>query len=167
LIYKGFLYPAKSLIYKGFIILLLLQLGYNSLIGEIMFDRMPLPTSEVEITTRHKEMYYLATDEYRDTVYLGKVISPPYPIANTEFALQDKSMPFGHRIINLRHVVGLKMIKGVTKPVKQETKIVHIEVPGSKGNTYHVTNESGRWTCTCAGFQFRRQCKHTQNVGIS
>jgi hypothetical protein len=167
LIYKGFLYPAKSLIYKGFIILLLLQLGYNSLIGEIMFDRMPLPTSEVEITTRHKEMYYLATDEYRDTVYRGKVISPPYPIANTEFALQDKSMPFGHRIINLRHVVGLKMIKGVTKPVKQETKIVHIEVPGSKGNTYHVTNESGRWTCTCAGFQFRRQCKHTQNVGIS
>jgi hypothetical protein len=111
-------------------------------------------------------MYYLATDEYRDTVYRGKVISPLYPIANTEFALQDKSMPFGHRIINLRHVVGLKMIKGVTKPMKEETKIVHIEVPGSKGNMYHVTNESGRWTCTCAGFQFRRQCKHTQNASI-
>lgn len=131
-----------------------------------MYDRMPLPTSEVEVTTRFKESYYLSKNEYRDTVYRGKVISPPYAISNTEFALQDKSMPFGHRIINLRNVVDLKMLKGVTKPVKQETKTIHIEVPGSKGNTYHVTNESGRWTCTCAGFQFRRQCKHTQNVVI-
>jgi len=30
LIYKGFLYPAKLLIYKGFIILLLILEGYNS-----------------------------------------------------------------------------------------------------------------------------------------
>ena len=59
-----------------------------------------------------------------------------------------------------------QMIKGATKPVVQQTKIVHIEVPGSKGNKYHVTNESGRWTCTCAGFQFRRQCKHTQNASV-
>ena len=129
-----------------------------------MFDRMPLPTSVVEVTTRFKESYLFAKNAFRDTVYHGKVITAPYPISNTEFCIEDKSMPFGHRIINLRHVVNLKMIKGVTRPVAQETKIVHIEVPGSKGNTYHVTNESGRWTCTCAGFQFRRQCKHTQNV---
>lgn len=131
-----------------------------------MFDRMPLISSEVEVTTSFKESYLFSDNEFRFTTYRGKVINPPYAISNTEFALADKSMPFGHRIINLRHVIDLKMIKGATKPVVQQTKIVHIEVPGSKGNTYHVTNESGRWTCTCAGFQFRRQCKHTQNASV-
>ena len=126
-----------------------------------MFDRMPLISSEVEVTTRHRESYLFATNEFRDTIYRGKVIKPPYPISNTEFALEDKSMPFGHRIIHLKNVVSLEMIKGATKPVIQQTKIIHIEVPGSKGNVYHVTNETGRWTCTCAGFQFRRRCKHT------
>ena len=125
---------------------------------------MPLLSSEVEVTTRFRDSYYLATSEFRETTYRGKVINPPYPISNTEFALEDKSMPFGHRIIHLKNVVNLKIIKGATKPVIQQKKIIHIEVPGSKGNVYHVTNESGRWTCTCAGFQFRRRCKHTDEI---
>ena len=33
------------------------------------------------------------------------------------------------------------------------------EVQGSKGNTYTVRFD-GRWSCTCPGFNFRRECKH-------
>ena len=34
------------------------------------------------------------------------------------------------------------------------------EVEGSKGKIYTVRFD-GRWSCTCAGFKFRRECKHT------
>lgn len=128
------------------------------------FDRMPLRDSLVEVTIRFKETYIFSKNEFRDTTYSGKVIAAPYPISNTEFCLEDKTTHHGHRIINLRNVIDLKVIQGSSKPVKQHTKIIHMEVPGSKGNIYHVTNETGRWTCTCAGFQFRRQCKHVQNI---
>lgn len=37
-------------------------------------------------------------------------------------------------------------------------------VQGSKGNTYIVTAENGKATCTCQGFSFRKTCKHTQEV---
>lgn len=37
-------------------------------------------------------------------------------------------------------------------------------VQGSKGNTYIVTAENGKATCTCQGFSFRKTCKHTLEV---
>jgi hypothetical protein len=36
------------------------------------------------------------------------------------------------------------------------------QVQGSKGNTYAVTDNGGTWTCTCAGFGWRRKCKHVE-----
>lgn len=39
-----------------------------------------------------------------------------------------------------------------------------ILVTGSKGDTYTVTKENGKATCTCSGFQFRKTCKHAQGV---
>ena len=34
------------------------------------------------------------------------------------------------------------------------------EVLGSKGTKYTVSLRSGSWSCTCAGFGWRRKCKH-------
>ena len=34
------------------------------------------------------------------------------------------------------------------------------KVAGSKGNEYTVTEDSGKWSCTCPGFTFRGSCKH-------
>jgi len=34
------------------------------------------------------------------------------------------------------------------------------QVQGSKGNTYTVRSQGGQWTCTCAGFGWRRKCRH-------
>ena len=39
-----------------------------------------------------------------------------------------------------------------------------IEVKGSKGNVYYVSNESDKWTCTCQSFKFRGYCKHIEEV---
>ena len=38
---------------------------------------------------------------------------------------------------------------------------VEYEVVGSRGNKYRVRCDSkGIWSCTCAGFGFRRKCRH-------
>jgi len=46
----------------------------------------------------------------------------------------------------------------------QLTEVLTYDVVGSKGNTYMVTNDRGNWTCTCAGFGFRRKCRHITEV---
>lgn len=39
-----------------------------------------------------------------------------------------------------------------------------VEVKGSKGDIYYVTNESNKWSCTCHSFKFRGQCKHIEEI---
>ena len=39
-----------------------------------------------------------------------------------------------------------------------------IPVKGSKGDTYYITQESGKYLCTCSGFKFRGICKHIESV---
>ena len=46
----------------------------------------------------------------------------------------------------------------------QLTEVLTYDVVGSKGNTYTVTNDRGAWTCTCAGFGFRRKCRHITEI---
>ena len=36
------------------------------------------------------------------------------------------------------------------------------QVKGSKGADYTVSFRQGQWTCTCAGFGWRRRCKHIE-----
>ena len=44
------------------------------------------------------------------------------------------------------------------KPVQPKTQ----KVQGSKGNWYIITTHTtGKKSCTCPGFQYRRFCKHT------
>lgn len=37
-------------------------------------------------------------------------------------------------------------------------------VPGSSGKVYTLTKSSGRWTCNCPGYLYRRSCKHSEAV---
>ena len=39
-----------------------------------------------------------------------------------------------------------------------------IEVQGSKGDVYRVTELRGEWSCTCSGFKFRGDCRHIKGV---
>lgn len=39
-----------------------------------------------------------------------------------------------------------------------------IEVVGSKGDVYKVTELRGEWSCTCSGFKFRGDCRHVKGV---
>ena len=36
------------------------------------------------------------------------------------------------------------------------------EVIGSRGSSFTVSLRQGQWSCTCAGFGWRRRCKHVE-----
>ena len=38
------------------------------------------------------------------------------------------------------------------------------QVKGSKGNTYTVKLSNGSYSCTCAGYGFRRKCRHIEEI---
>ena len=38
------------------------------------------------------------------------------------------------------------------------------KVAGSRGDSYTVSEHQGNWMCTCAGFKFRGQCKHVDEL---
>lgn len=60
-----------------------------------------------------------------------------------------------------------RIVKIGDKPVQLEPKTEDkkvITVSGSKGNTYTVTKEFGRTSCTCTGYTFRKTCKHLSLV---
>lgn len=39
-----------------------------------------------------------------------------------------------------------------------------IEVKGSKGETYLVNKIGSKYACSCPGFQFRRKCRHIEQI---
>ena len=42
-----------------------------------------------------------------------------------------------------------------------------IEVRGSKGDIYQVTELNGNLSCTCSGFRFRGECKHIKELPVA
>jgi len=40
------------------------------------------------------------------------------------------------------------------------------DITGSKGKKYTVVQNGTDWNCECAGYRFRRDCKHIQNLKI-
>ena len=37
-------------------------------------------------------------------------------------------------------------------------------VKGSRGNSYRVEAYNGSWRCSCPGYQYRRKCRHIEEV---
>lgn len=67
--------------------------------------------------------------------------------------------------------IDLRGRKFVINPVQFKTKLKEpepegrvIEVRGSKGDIYKVTELNGNWSCTCSGFRFRGECKHIREL---
>jgi hypothetical protein len=41
------------------------------------------------------------------------------------------------------------------------------QVTGSKGSSYTVSLRESQWSCTCAGFGWRRRCKHIDEKRVA
>jgi hypothetical protein len=50
----------------------------------------------------------------------------------------------------------------VLERIKEEED--RIEVRGSKGDIYYVSEDNGQYKCTCVGFKYHGTCKHIDKV---
>lgn len=66
---------------------------------------------------------------------------------------------FPVRVIPLEDVVGFEHL--ATKPASKPTTW---QVAGSKGSKYTVTQDKNQFSCTCAGFGFRKHCRHVDEL---
>lgn len=76
-----------------------------------------------------------------------------------ELALSTGNPEWPVRIIQRGRIV---KIDGATVSSKTSAVVTKV-VKGSKGEDYIVSGSNGKWTCTCAGFQFRKSCKHVNS----
>ena len=100
---------------------------------------------------RHLYSVNVNIQEYN--LYTGVVVPNPKWVGDDCLCFKTDDNPL--RIILKKNIVGLAQ-----KVKEQVTKIQTWTFEGSKGNKYTVTNDNGRYDCSCLGFQFRRNCKH-------
>lgn len=67
---------------------------------------------------------------------------------------------FDMRVIDIDRIVGED--NQVIAPPPSDTKTW--EVQGSKGKTYTVIADHGRYSCSCPAYQFRHSCKHIDEI---
>ena len=96
------------------------------------------------------------------TTHSGEEVTVPKWVDYPAIALSTDERNFPVRIIAKESIVKInnETTKFVAEPVEKRT----IKVSGSKGSTYFVTINGKYKSCTCSGFQFRRNCRHIVEV---
>jgi hypothetical protein len=125
---------------------------------------IPNPGSHVLVTTKHRNIYHLdyLTKPFEYFMYDGIVLpsergDQPYTFNMTG----DKRM--STRNISMSCVEKIKIIKGSSKNSSVSTDVRAFKVKGTK-TTYTVVKNGAKYTCTCVGFQFYKNCKHIKAV---
>lgn len=108
-----------------------------------------------------RHIYQFHIDEF--DVFYGDPLPLPSWVERDSVCISAPELPAKMRIFPKHHVVKID-----DKSVEFKQKLADsprvIRVPGSKGASYTVTIDGAKKTCTCAGFSFRRSCKHIINV---
>lgn len=93
--------------------------------------------------------------------YRGRVLEPYRWLTAREFCLSgDQAWPI--RVINMDLVESMDLESGSTADVDTGPRVWQVQ--GSKGSVYTVTQTESKLSCTCPGFQFRRNCRHITEI---
>jgi hypothetical protein len=123
--------------------------------------QVPVIGSVVKILVRNEQGSAMIPPQPTSLMYEGKVLPSYTWLTDRQFCLSGtKDWPI--RVLNMDYIENIELLSGTFKEVNTDTK-VH-EVLGSKGKKYIVTSNNKGWTCTCPGFQFRKQCKHVSEL---
>jgi len=89
------------------------------------------------------------------SIFTGTLIPNPEWVADDciTMQLEDGSLA----VIPKQEIVG-------QPPEPDKASAASYQVKGSKGNLYTVTRTGKIWSCTCTGFQFRKDCKHIREA---
>lgn len=126
---------------------------------------VPTVGSQVKIVIKNDQGPRMIPPQPSLLEYEGKVLPPYKWLTDRQFCLSG-SADWPIRVIYMDYVDTIEVITGSTIKVSTDTKTW--EIKGSKDNKYIVTRTSQKWSCTCPGFQFRKQCKHISELsGVS
>ena len=93
--------------------------------------------------------------------YTGRVVLNHGAVRSGQIGLTNDHPEFDLRVIDIERIVSLGDEEVVSEPNKPSSQAWTVQ--GSKGETYVVTLDHGRFDCTCPGFQFRKACKHVDS----
>lgn len=126
---------------------------------------IPNPGSQIAVTFEFPS-YVIGSPKVNKTTITGIVetatkFTPP----NFVRIVTDFDSPVRVREIPLHCITNIKYADGRVasqQAVKEDTETW--SVAGSKGSKYTVVRARNKWTCTCPGFQFRKSCRHIQEL---
>ena len=122
-----------------------------------MSIEIPAVGSEVEVVMANPFGAAQIPPGPKTLTYRGQVVSPYKWLDDRQFCITgDKDWPI--RVIHSRRIDDLKVITGTVHKIN--TDVETFRVQGSRGNSYTVTKSARGWSCTCPGFEFRRNCRH-------
>lgn len=121
------------------------------------------------VTIKVRNALYDVRDRYANgwvgpefNEYTGTVVHEKW-YGSERIGLTTGMKSFPVRVIDCSRIVEVNgAVEAVQVPV--ENTVITKVVPGSKGNSYIVTKDGNKVSCTCPGFGFRKTCKHVQEV---
>ena len=127
---------------------------------------VPKIGSKVRVTTVYPNSYaYRGKDDNyvtntREGVVVPSIFRDPFM-----FAVQtgDPQHPVSEFNAKSLHVVKIEYIVGGSKQVATDTKAWRVKSTDGK-KVYLVSRVNGKFSCTCTGFEFRKDCKHVGAV---
>lgn len=120
-------------------------------------DRVTLKVLNPMWKFKHVYASYVHVPEFN--VYEGQLLAPQRgdPAGTFRMTSGDPSYPV--RLIDVDRVVGME---DHAPSLKNETETW--TVVGSRGSKYNVTRTGKSFECSCAGFGYRRQCRHVNEL---
>ncbi len=120
------------------------------------------------VTVKVRNPLYHARDRYANgyvgpefAEYTGTVVHEKW-YGDDKIGLTTDVRGYPVRVLSKTNIVEVMGAKVDYTPVKSEREVITVQ--GSKGNTYIVTKENGKVTCSCPGFQYRKSCRHIEGV---
>ena len=91
--------------------------------------------------------------KYKATGCLSPAIAM---IGNKTYIMPDwKEVPHGTTLAQISW----------SPPKVKKVEVIQKKVKGSRGAIYTLTRQpNGKWMCSCAGYSFRRFCKHQEKA---
>jgi hypothetical protein len=122
---------------------------------------LPEVGAEIRVQVRNPFAARQIPPQPEITEYSGRVLDPYRWLTDREFCMTgDAAWPT--RVMNLGLIEDIEFINGTGTTI--DTAAQSWQVAGSRGSTYTVNRIRSGWTCTCAGFQFRKSCRHISEL---
>lgn len=108
----------------------------------------------------HRHLYAAGVVSSEFNTYTGTIMRERWFDAD-EIGITTGNPDFPFRRIRRERIVDVNGVEFAPLPPVERSVFT---VTGSKGDTYTVIREGSRSSCTCAGFSFRKTCKHLSMV---